>query len=355
MSAPRLDARHAPTGRVLRIGALAVVVRPRPVVVTAVLLVLVLALGLWTLGSGAIALGPREILDGLLGQGESRTVRVVRGIRVPRTAAALCAGACLGISGALFQSLSRNALGSPDVIGLTTGAATGALVQLVLLEGDARAVIVSAVIGGLGTAAVVVLLSRRAGSTGGRRLVLVGIGVGAVLGGVNSLLLVKGDLDNAIQATLWLAGSLDARTPEQVIPSVVMLVLALPAAVLVQRSGAILENGEDAARQLGVRAEATRLTMMLLGVLLAAAATATCGPIAFIALAAPQLARRLTRAGGPSVVAAAVMGALLLTAADAVTQLVPLRWTLPVGRMTGVLGGIYLLWLLTTSRDRRLP
>ncbi|MBN8934526.1 MAG: iron chelate uptake ABC transporter family permease subunit, partial [Rhizobium pusense] len=130
---------------------------------------------------------------------------------LPRVLVAVFAGASLGVSGAVFQSVSRNPLGSPDVIGFTTGAATGALAQIVIFGGGPLAVALSAVLGGLVTATLVYLLSFKQGVTGGYRLVLTGIGAGATLNALNGLMLVKGSLDNAIAANLWLAGSLDAR------------------------------------------------------------------------------------------------------------------------------------------------
>ena len=312
-------------------------------------LALFAALHAVTLGRIAIPFG--EVLSTLAGQGDGgMQQQIVLNLRLPRVLVALFAGAALGVSGAVFQSVSRNALGSPDVIGFTTGAATGALAQIVLFGGGPLAVSLSAVLGGLLTAGLVYLLSFRNGATGGYRLVLMGIGAGATLNALNGLMLVRGDLDNAVAANLWLAGSLNARSWEHVFPVMGGCLLLIPAVGLAVARLGLIEMGDDIARQLGVRVERTRFAMVACAVLLAGLATGAAGPIAFVALAAPQLAVRLTGARGVPVASAAAMGALLLVLADLLTQLAAFDLVLPVGRVTGLVGGLYLLWLLTRPR-----
>lgn len=343
-------------GPVLRIGRVSLLLHPRALLAPVLLLVLVVVLGLWTMTLGRIELSASQVLKILLGQGDGGVgERVVLGIRLPRLLTAVFVGAALGISGAIFQSVSRNALGSPDIIGFTTGAATGALLRIVLVGPGSLEVAMSAVGGGLGTALVVYLLSARAASVGGYRLILVGIGVGSVLAAVNGLLLVKGDLDNAITANLWLAGSLAARTWAHAGPVMAGTLLLLPAVLALARPLAMIEMGDDLARQLGIAVERVRLGALFCAVVLAALATGAAGPIAFVALAAPQLAARLSGGRGLYIMGAAAMGACLLVAADLLTQALPARMTLPIGRTTGIIGGLYLLWLLGRSQRRCPP
>lgn len=340
------------SGRVQRRGRASVVVQPRLVLVSTVLLLVtgVLAVLSLTLGTLEIRLG--AVVDSLLGEGpDPRTDRVVEEIRLPRVVTAIFAGAALGMSGAVFQSISRNALGSPDVIGFTTGAATGAIVQIVLRQAEPTEVALGAVLGGLLTAVIVYLLSLDGRVSGGYRLVLVGIGVGAILSAVNELLLVVGDLDNAIAANLWLAGSLEVRTWAHALPVAVGVVALTPLLLVLARRATLVEMGDDLSRQLGVRAEPVRVAMIFVGVVLAALATGAAGPIAFVALAAPQLVSRLTRSASLPVVSAAAMGALLLVLADVATQLLPWQVTVPIGRVTGLIGGVYLIWILTRSKQ----
>ncbi|WP_426757916.1 FecCD family ABC transporter permease [Pseudomonas aeruginosa] len=310
----------------LRLGSLSLRWRPRAALACLVLAGVGLALAAALLGTGSLALGPAEVFASLLGQGQDPTAqRIVQRVRLPRVLTACLVGAALGMAGAIFQSISRNPLGSPDVIGFTTGAASGAIVQIILFDAGPLATSLAALAAGLCTALAVVLLARRGATAGGYRLVLVGIGVGASLSGLNSLLLVTGNLDQAMYAQLWLAGSLNTRTWSHVVPAA----LGLLASVAVER---------------------VRLQMVMVAVGMTAIATAAAGPIAFIALAGPQLARRLTRSAGVPLLSGALMGAVLLLAADLLGQRLAYVANLPIGLMTGLLGGFYLLWLLLRSR-----
>ena len=335
----------------LRLGPLSVLVRPRTVAVTMSLLVVALVAGAVAMTVGSLPVPLASVPAAVLGIADDPTaVRAVQGVRLPRMLSAIGAGAALGVSGAVFQSLARNALGSPDVIGFTTGAATGALVQIVLFGAQPTQVALGTIVGGAVTALIVLLLARRGGGVSGRQLILVGIGIGAIAAAVNGLLLVRGTIDASSQANLWLSGSLDARTWGHAAPVLVGVAVVLPVVIVLARRASLMELGDDVAAQLGVRVERTRLALVGCAVALAALATAAVGPIAFIALAAPQLVRRLLRSDAPPLVGASAMGAVLLVLADLVTQTLPVTFAVPVGRMTGVIGGLYLLWLLLPSR-----
>ncbi|MBH8777466.1 iron chelate uptake ABC transporter family permease subunit [Pseudomonas aeruginosa] len=335
----------------LRLGSLSLRWRPRAALACLVLAGVGLALAAALLGTGSLALGPAEVFASLLGQGQDPTAqRIVQRVRLPRVRTACLVGAALGMAGAIFQSISRNPLGSPDVIGFTTGAASGAIVQIILFDAGPLATSLAALAAGLCTALAVVLLARRGATAGGYRLVLVGIGVGASLSGLNSLLLVTGNLDQAMYAQLWLAGSLNTRTWSHVVPAALGLLASVPLALYHGRRLEVLELGDASAAQLGVAVERVRLQMVLVAVGMTAIATAAAGPIAFIALAGPQLARRLTRSAGVPLLSGALMGAVLLLAADLLGQRLAYVANLPIGLMTGLLGGFYLLWLLLRSR-----
>ncbi|CAM5299562.1 iron ABC transporter permease [Frigidibacter albus] len=334
--------------RVWRLGRWSVLWSGRGLAVAGVLALAGVLLALALLGTGTMKLGWPEILAGLTGRSDSVAVaNVIWRIRLPRVLTAALVGAALGMGGAVFQSVSRNPLGSPDVIGFTTGAATGAIVQIVLVNSDPFRTALAAVLSGLATAALVLVLARRGGRAEGYRLVLVGIGVGSLLAGVNTVLLVMGDLDQAIAAQLWLAGSLNTRTWSHVGAVAAGVGLLAPVLLSHARRLSLLEMGDDTAAQLGVPVERTRFVLVLAAVGLTSVATAAAGPIAFVALAAPQLARRLTRSSGVPLVASALMGGVLLLGADLIGQRLSFSLTLPVGLMTGLLGGLYLLWLLS--------
>ncbi|MFJ2619938.1 FecCD family ABC transporter permease [Glutamicibacter sp. NPDC087344] len=324
----------------------------RTKIVLLIICVLLGALAVIAMGTGSIQLTPGKVLSALLGTGENRDILVVQKIRAPRVLTAIGVGAALGAAGACFQSISRNPLGSPDIIGFTTGAATGAVAQIVLFNAGAWATGLAAMISGLLTALAVYLLSFSRYTTGGQRLVIIGIGLGAMLGAVNTLLLSKGDSDLAAQANLWLSGSLGGRSWADAALVGITLVLLLPLLMMHSRSLTLLEMGDDTAQALGVRAEAVRRITIFAAVCLTAAATAAAGPIAFVALAAGQIIRQLIGSRTVPILPAALTGALLLVACDVITQNLPLQAQVPIGLATSLAGGLYLLWLLTRPQTR---
>jgi iron complex transport system permease protein len=220
-----------------------------------------------------------------------------------------------------------------------------------MIGGGTAAVAGGSIAGGLLTALFVYGLAFRDGVQG-YRLVLVGIGISAMLEALTSYLLTRAKIEDLQAASVWLAGSLNGRGWEHVWPTAGALAVLLPACAVLQRDLRMAEMGDDAAKALGVSVERARLCNILVGVLLTAVATAACGPVAFVALTAPQIARRLTGATGPGVMTAALMGAALMLAADVVAQRLFPSTPLPVGVLTGVLGGVYLMWLLAQEARR---
>ncbi|MFK3984602.1 FecCD family ABC transporter permease [Micromonospora sp. NPDC050397] len=306
---------------------------------------LAVVVGVFSLGTGDYPIPAVDVVRTLLGHGDPALDFIVRELRLPRLLTAVLVGVAFGVGGALFQSMSRNPLGSPDVVGFDTGAATGALVVIVLIGGSGGQVAIGAVVGGIVTAMLVYLLAVGRGGPG-FRLILIGIAVGALAASVNAYLITRAEYTDAREGTLWLTGSLDGRGWEQVRPLAVVLLVLLPVALYLGRELRFLELGDEAARALGVPVGRTRLGVVLVGVGLTATATASAGPIAFIALTAPQVARRLTRADGPNVVASAATGAALLLVSDLAAQRLFHPVTLPVGVLTAGIGGLYLAGLL---------
>ncbi|MEU4134198.1 FecCD family ABC transporter permease [Streptomyces wuyuanensis] len=330
-------------------GGLSVRVDPRAALVVLLLLAAALAVAVVLVGSGDFPMTPGEVLATLLGDGTPAQEFIVRDVRLPRVLVALLVGAALAVGGALFQSISRNPLGSPDVLGFGQGSTVGALTVIVLFKGDAFATAGGAIAGGLVTGAVVYLLAWKRG-VHGYRLVLIGIGIAAMLTGAIHYLITKANLVDATRAVVWMTGSLDGRDWSQFWPLLAVCAVLVPLSLAYGRPLRMLEMGDDAAYALGIRVERTRAVLMGSAVLLTAVATAAAGPIVFVALSAPQLARRLTRSPGPNLAASAVMGAALLVVADWVATSAFGDRQLPVGVVTGVLGGVYLLWLLVTER-----
>lgn len=301
------------------------------------------------IGTGDFEIAPWDVVQTLLGNGTPANDFIVNDLRLPRVVVALLVGAALGMAGAVFQSVSRNPLGSPDLLGFSYGSSVGALVVIVLFKGGATEVAAGALVGGLITGVLVYLLSYRRGIHG-YRLVLVGIGVSAMLVAVINYLLTKAKLVEATRAMVWLTGSLAGRDWSQVWPLLATCAVLFPLVLGQGRALRMMEMGDDAAYALGVRVERTRMLLMLAAVLLTTAAAAAAGPISFVALAAPQLARRLTRSPGSNLLTGALMGAVLLLVSDWASQRAFGADQLPVGVVTGLVGGVYLLWLLVTER-----
>ncbi|KZF11000.1 MAG: iron chelate uptake ABC transporter family permease subunit [Rhodococcus sp. (in: high G+C Gram-positive bacteria)] len=317
----------------------------RPVLVCAILVLLSLVVSVFALGTGDVSIPPAEVLRAVFSDAPRFTEVVVMEWRFPRVVLALLLGGALGVSGAIFQSLTRNPLGSPDIIGFDTGAYTGALIVILTVSGGYYQTGAGALIGGICTAAVVYLLAFKRGVQG-FRLIIVGIAVSAVLASINTWLIIKADLADAMAAAVWAAGSLNGSSWAQVGPVVVVLMVIAPILTVVAGRLPMLELGDDAAKALGIRAEPTRLILIVLGVALTAMVTASAGPISFISLAAPQLVRRLTKTAGVALIPSAVMGAFLLVLSDWAAQRLFAPTQLPVGVVTVSIGGAYFVWLL---------
>jgi iron complex transport system permease protein len=321
-------------------------------VIVSVLLAVVAIVGaVLALGWGDYPLSPGEVLAALFSPDDGFASVIVREWRAPRVVAALVFGAALAVSGALFQTLTRNPLGSPDVIGFSTGAYTGALLVITVIGTSALSTSLGALAGGLATAGLVYALASRRGVQG-FRLIIVGIGVTAMLHSVNTWLLLRAEAEVAMAASIWGAGSLALADWEGVVPAVVGVGVVLLGTSVLLSPLRQLELGDDVARAHGVRVEVSRLAVLVAGVALTAIVTAAAGPIAFVSLAAPQIARRLTRSAGLPLVPSALVGAAVLLVADLLAQHV-LAGTVPVGVVTIVLGGGYLLWLVAQEARRR--
>ncbi|MDQ0712382.1 iron complex transport system permease protein [Streptomyces luteogriseus] len=338
------------TNRAVRTpGGLSIRLDVRAVTVVLLLLVAALAASVVLIGTGDFPIPAADVLRTLVGEGNPGQEFIVNELRLPRVLVGLLVGASLGLGGALFQAISRNPLGSPDVLGLGQGATAGALAVIVLTSGSANEVAAGALVGGLVTGLAIYVLAWKRG-VHGYRLVLVGIGVSAIVTAVNGYLLTKSDIVDATRAVVWMTGSLDGRDWDQVWPLLALAAVLVPLVLVNARGLRMMEMGDDVSYALGVRVERVRLLLMVAAVLLTASATAAAGPVSFVALTAPQLARRLTRSPGPNLLPSLCMGATLLVVADWVSQRAFGSEQLPVGVVTGVLGGVYLLWLLVSER-----
>lgn len=289
----------------------------------------------------------KEVVRSLLGLGEPDYDFIVRTLRLPRALTAVLVGAAFGLSGAIFQALARNPLASPDIIGVTAGASAAAVFAIVFVGAGYVYVSMAAFIGALATAIVVYLLAFKRGMSP-YRLVLIGIGVGAVLTALTSYGLTRAEIHDAQRATVWLTGSLNGRGWEHVRIVGASLLVLVPCVLALARPLRTLQLGDDTARGLGVGVERSRTGLLVVAVGLAAVATAAAGPIAFVAFVAAPIARRLTRTP-LTIIPSALAGSLLVLASDLVGRRLFAPTELPVGVITGLIGAPYLLWLLAKA------
>lgn len=324
----------------------------RSLIVCTILAILTVGVTVWAIVLGDYPLDLLQVWQALTGDPDAEFARtVVVEWRAPRAIAAVIFGAALGVSGAVFQSLTRNPLASPDIIGFSAGSYTGALIVIILLGGSYLQLAAGAIVGGLATALLVYVLAWRRGVQG-FRLIIVGIAVAAILSSFNTWLMLTADLEIAMTAAAWGAGSLNTTGWQQTLWGALLILAILVVLATLAPGLRQLELGDDAAKATGIRTEPIRLAVMILGVALVAVVTAAAGPIAFIALAAPQIARRITCTPGVTLAPAMFTGAVLLSSADVIAQhLMPV--SLPVGVVTVVLGGAYLVWLIIHEVRRR--
>lgn len=336
----------------LRLGPATLPLRTRSIVTGIGVLVVILILGVLSLGLGTYPVSPDGVVRTLLGGGDAMDRTVVIDWRLPRTVAAISLGAILAIAGALFQTVTRNPLASPDILGLSNGAFTGMLVALVFVSASWQVRTVGALVGGILTAVVIWLLSYR-GSVQGFRLIVIGIGISAILASLNTWMLLQIELETAMFASAWGTGTLNGVTAA---PLAGALLCSLPftvAAFLLVPRLRQLDLGDDMAAATGARPNLVRTLALLIGVALVAAATSIAGPIAFVSLAAPQVAKLLARTPHLSLTLSALIGALLVLGSDLVAQHV-LPVTLPVGVVTVSVGGAYLVLMIILEIRRRV-
>lgn len=326
----------------------------RSILVCAGLLTLCLVGIVLTLGTGPLAVAAADIVPTLWGDRPNYEYAVID-TGLPRALLALLLGIALGTAGALTQALTRNPLGSPDIIGFDAGAATGAVTALLVFQLGGTQVALSAMVSGLVVAVAVFALAGGA-SGAGYRLILVGIAAAALLQGLTSYLLTRSDPRSALEGSRWIVGSLNLAGDVDSMWSLVKLVsvaliVLLPLAVVLARPLRMLLMGDEIAIAVGVRVGLAQTSTVVVAVLLAATAVSIAGPITFVALVAPALATPLVRRSAPTVIASGLVGGALLIYSDFLAQRVLSSVQPPVGVVTGILGGAYLAWMLARGRN----
>jgi len=342
-----------------RVGPVSTVWRPRHFFATIAMVVVLFVLAAVSLGLGDYPISPVRVAEILLTNGGSRIEHlVIFDWRMPRTLTAILVGSALGISGALTQSVTRNPLASPDILGITTGASAAA-VTVIVLGGGSTGIVgwlsdvgipVASLIGAFLTGAVIWLLAYRRG-VDPFRLVLAGIVISALLAAFINFLMTRANIDDAASAQMWLAGSLNSADWSRVRPVLLVVVLLTPLFVWISFQLFANVLGPDVAKGLGQNVTIVQALLLVLSVILAAMAVAAAGPIGFVAFVSPQIARLICGRDTPPIIASGLFGATLLLAADIITQ----SWLpveLPVGLLTSAVGGLFLIYLLVKTNRK---
>ncbi|HET8994929.1 MAG TPA: iron chelate uptake ABC transporter family permease subunit [Rhodococcus sp. (in: high G+C Gram-positive bacteria)] len=316
-------------------------------IVIGILGALVVAAFVVSLMFGKTFYPPSDIIRVILGENVSGATFTVGRLRLPRAVLAVVAGVCFGLGGITFQTMLRNPLASPDIIGISAGASAAAAFGIIVLGLGSTQVSIFAIVAGLGVALLIYALSYR-GGVAGTRLILIGIGIAAMLESVTSYLLSTAAAWDLQETMRWLTGSLNGATWGATLPVIAALAILGPILLGQTRNLSMIQLGDDAAQALGVRVERTRLVAIIAAVGLIAFATAAAGPIAFVAFLSGPIAARIIGQGTSLFVPAALVGALLVLVADFIGQYA-FGTRYPVGVVTGALGAPYLVYLIIRS------
>ncbi|MFD9985595.1 FecCD family ABC transporter permease [Streptomyces massasporeus] len=340
----------------VRLGRVSFVWRPWLLSVTLLLAAATFLVFCVSIAVGDFPVGLSQVIATIFGRGEQVDRFIIMDLRMPRALAGLVVGVALGVSGAITQSIARNPLASPDVLGITSGASAVAVFLVTVSGGTAAAIVDSvglsaaALAGGLGTGLLVYFLAWRRG-VDGFRLILIGISVSAVMEAVTTWLLVTADIRDVARAQTWLVGSLEDRSWGEVWTALWCGLVLLLVVSCVAFQFRPMHFGDEVAAGLGVRYTRVRAVLLLCAVLLAGVAVSAAGPVPFVALVAPQVAMRLARCPTPPMVASGLVGALLLIGSDLVAR-TALPVSLPVGVVTAAIGGPFLVYLLVRANLR---
>lgn len=314
------------------------------------LLLMLAAVSIAFLGMGSLIMSPWHVLEALFGQGSELNQFIIKSLRMERLLAAIFTGAAFSLAGCLMQTLARNRLATPGIIGIDNAAMAFA-VSSIVSTGVSMAPSGMALVGAATATALAFGLSGGSG-TRGYRFIVAGIGIGAIAGSITQLMLSQVNVDTANAAYPWTVGSLNARATDMVYLLGAGLLLSLIACLALSRRFALLPFSDQVITGLGEQIKKIRVAALSISVLLTGLAVAVAGPVGLVALVGPELARAMSGYRGIPLIGSALAGAFIMVLADLVgrTLLSPIE--LPVGIVTSIVGAPYLIWILVRRTPR---
>lgn len=322
----------------------------RWIFVTSLLIVFAVALCWAMLLLGNTIYPVNVVIRSLMGEEISGANFAINTIRFPRMITGLFSGFAFGVAGYIFQTMLRNPLANPNILGITSGSSAAAVFCIVILYSSNAVVSIAAVIGGLITVIIMYLLSRgRSFSIG--RLIIIGIGMQAMLDAVISFLILKSSEQDIAGALRWLSGNLNGSSMSEAIPLIIIVIVLTPVMLMLGKQLSMLELGDQMATSLGVATDKMRIILIISSVVMIAIATATTGPIAFVSFLAGPIANRLVGINSSNILPAGLIGAILVLFADLIGQFA-FEYRFPVGVITGILGAPYLIYLLIRMNQK---
>lgn len=318
--------------------------RRRFIVVTIILALLACVLSFLMLMLGNTIYPVNDVFHALIGERVQGVSFAVNKIRLPRMVAGIFAGFAFGVAGYIFQTLLRNPLANPNVLGITSGSSAAAVFCITILHASNTFVAIASIIAGLVTVLIMFFLAKGKSFSIGR-LILIGIGIQAMLEAVISYLMLVSSQNDIGTVLRWLSGSLNGSQLSEMPPLITAVIILTPLALVFSKQMNILSLGEQTASSLGISPDKTRMILLIVAVLLVAFATSTTGPIAFISFLAGPIANRLIGVGTSNLIPAGLVGLNIVLLADLIGQFAfPYRY--PVGVITGLIGAPYLIYLL---------
>lgn len=338
--------------RVVRAGSFSFKLDLRAVFVFIVLGIVALAGIIANVGVGEYPISPLDVIRTILGfeTQDGNYSFIVNTLRLPRALVAFLVGVALALSGAILQGLTRNPLAAPDIIGINAGAGLAAVSLIVAFPSVSAAFVPPAAFVGAVAVAVLLYVIAWRGNSSPIRLILIGIGLGAIAGALTTFMITFGDINEVSQALVWLTGSVYGRSWDQVYSFLPWLFVFVPITLLYSRHLNALGLGDEVAVGLGSRVERQRGILILASVALAASAVATAGTVGFVAFIAPHIARQLVGPNHGSLLPASAMaGGVIVVLADLIGRTVFAPTEIPCGIITSVIGAPYFLYLLYRS------